>query len=170
MYICFIYWLDFVHRLSVNECNESSLPVSVYLHRSQSRILPWTVSLTICDCRPIRCTSHGPVYGYLCSFPRIAAAGLHSCLSLDYGSASVHITRRTDPARLVNNGRGLRSDHNRERRRRSKKKRLRRRRCRLLLQSPFVVIASAALVATSRHHRKIGFWFMQLGQTVHRQV
>lgn len=34
------------------------------LRRSQSRILPRTVFLTICDCRPIRCTSHGPVYGY----------------------------------------------------------------------------------------------------------
>lgn len=42
----------------------SRSPRSSDLRRSQSGILPRTVFLTICDCRPIRCTSHGLVYGY----------------------------------------------------------------------------------------------------------
>jgi len=85
------------------------------LRRSQSGILPRTVSLTIRDCRPIRCTSHDPLY--LRSFSLCSGGRRGSAVYLPTMAARAlaHITRRTDPARLANNGRGLRSDHNRER-------------------------------------------------------
>lgn len=79
------------------------------------KILPGTVSLTICDCRPIRCTSHGPLYGYLRSSLRIVAERAPIALFISrLCQHCAHITRRTDPGCLSNNGRGLRSDHNRE--------------------------------------------------------
>lgn len=103
------------------------------LRRSQSGILPRTVFLTIRDCRPIRCTSHDPLYlrsFSLCSDGRQGSAVYLLTMA---ARALARITRRIDPARLANNGRGLRSDHNCERRKRNKKtskknKRSRRRR------------------------------------------
>ena len=80
-----------------------------------AKILPGTVSLTICDCRPIRCTSHSPLYGYLRSSLRIVAERAPIALFISrLCQHCAHITRRTDPGCLSNNGRGLRSDHNRE--------------------------------------------------------
>lgn len=87
----------------------------MYRTSDVANILPGTVSLTICDCRPIRCTSHGPLYGYLRSSLGIVAERAPIALFISpLCQHCAHITRRTDPGCLSNNGRGLRSDHNRE--------------------------------------------------------
>lgn len=123
---------------------------------NQPQILSWTVSLTICDCRPIRCTSHDlesvRITTLLLLFPSsyCTTAQFHTVLFIFWLWQREHSYNEMNWLCLYsNNGLGLRSDHNCESRERWTRKRSDRGAVASSFDSSLIAIASDVLAKFS---------------------